>query len=90
LFNVLRGEMTLVGPRPDVPYAVELYKEWHKRRFECLPGITGWWQVKGRNRVSYDEMVRMDIYYIEHMSLSLDLKILFLTPWALISGEGAG
>jgi exopolysaccharide biosynthesis polyprenyl glycosylphosphotransferase len=90
LFNVLRGEMSLVGPRPDVPYAVELYNEWHKRRFKCLPGLTGWWQVKGRNRVSYDEMIRMDIYYIEHMSFWLDLKILLLTPWAMVSGRGAG
>jgi exopolysaccharide biosynthesis polyprenyl glycosylphosphotransferase len=90
LINVLRGEMSLVGPRPDVPYAVEVYEEWYKRRFACLPGITGWWQVKGRNRVSYDEMVRMDIYYIEHVSLWLDIKILFFTPWAVISGKGAG
>ena len=90
LFNVLRGEMSLVGPRPDVPYAVDLYKEWYKRRFECLPGITGWWQVKGRNRVSYDEMIRMDIYYIEHVSLWMDIKILLLTPWEVIFGRGAG
>ena len=90
LFNVLRGEMSLVGPRPDVPYAVELYKEWHKRRFESLPGMTGWWQVKGHNRVSYEEMMRMDIYYIEHMSLWMDIKILFLTPLEIISGKGAG
>jgi exopolysaccharide biosynthesis polyprenyl glycosylphosphotransferase len=90
LFNVLRGEMSLVGPRPDLPYAVEVYKDWYKRRFTCLPGITGWWQVKGRNLVPFDEMVRMDIYYIEHTSLWLDLKILFLTPWAVISGRGAG
>jgi exopolysaccharide biosynthesis polyprenyl glycosylphosphotransferase len=90
LFNVLRGEMSLVGPRPDVPYAVELYKDWHKRRFECLPGMTGWWQVKGHNRVSYDEMMRMDIYYIEHMSLWMDIKILFLTPMEVIFGKGSG
>lgn len=90
LINVLRGEMSLVGPRPDVPYAVDLYQEWHRRRFECLPGMTGWWQVKGRNRVSYDEMIRMDIYYIEHMSFWMDIKILLLTPWEVISGRGAG
>jgi exopolysaccharide biosynthesis polyprenyl glycosylphosphotransferase len=90
LINVLRGEMSLVGPRPALPYEVELYEEWHKRRLEALPGITGWWQVKGRNRVSFDEMVRMDLYYIEHTSFWLDLKILLLTPGAALSGEGAG
>lgn len=90
LINVLRGEMSLVGPRPPLPYEVELYEEWHKRRLEALPGISGLWQVKGRNRVSFDEMVRMDVYYIEHQSFWLDLKILLLTPWATFSGQGAG
>jgi exopolysaccharide biosynthesis polyprenyl glycosylphosphotransferase len=90
LFNVLRGEMSLVGPRPPLPYEVELYEDWHKRRLEAPPGITGWWQVKGRNRVSFDEMVRMDINYIEQASFWFDLKILFLTPRAVLSGQGAG
>jgi exopolysaccharide biosynthesis polyprenyl glycosylphosphotransferase len=90
LFNVLRGEMSLVGPRPPVYYELEAYKEWHRRRFEVPPGITGWWQVNGRSRVSFDEMIRMDLYYIDHRSFWLDLKILFLTPWAVISGKGAG
>lgn len=90
LFNVLRGEMSLVGPRPPLPYEVKLYKDWHMQRLEVLPGITGWWQVNGRNRVSFDEMVAMDIFYIEHSSFWLDVKILFLTPWAVISGVGAG
>ena len=90
LFNVVRGEMSLVGPRPALPYEVQLYKDWHKRRLEAVPGITGWWQVKGRNRVSFDEMVRMDIHYIERMSFWLDLRILLLTPWAAITGKGAG
>lgn len=90
LFNVLRGDMSLVGPRPALPYEVELYKKWHKRRLDALPGITGWWQVKGRNRVSFDEAVRMDIYYIERQSIWFDIKILLLTPWAIIFESGAG
>ncbi len=90
LVNVLRGEMSLVGPRPALPYEVECYAEWHKRRLQAKPGLTGLWQVKGRCRVSFDEGVRMDIYYIEHMSLALDLKVLLRTPWAALSGKGAG
>lgn len=90
LFNVIRGEMSLVGPRPALPYEVELYQDWHKRRFETIPGITGWWQVKGRNRVSFDEAVRLDIFYIEHQSLWFDLWILLQTPVAVFSGKGAG
>jgi lipopolysaccharide/colanic/teichoic acid biosynthesis glycosyltransferase len=90
LINVLLGNMSLVGPRPALPYEVELYEEWHRRRLQAPPGITGWWQVMGRNRVSFDDMVRMDLYYVEHRSLSLDFKILFLTPRAVLSGKGAG
>jgi lipopolysaccharide/colanic/teichoic acid biosynthesis glycosyltransferase len=89
LFNVLKGEMSLIGPRPELPYAVLLYQEWHRRRLRVLPGITGWWQVKGRSMVTFEEAVQMDIYYAEHCSLLLDLKILLLTPWAVISGRGA-
>ncbi len=87
--NVLKGDMSLVGPRPPVAYEVEDYQEWHKARLVPLPGITGWWQVMGRCRVTFDEMVRMDLYYAEHCSVSLDLKILLLTPRAVISGKGA-
>jgi lipopolysaccharide/colanic/teichoic acid biosynthesis glycosyltransferase len=87
--NVLKGDMSLVGPRPPIPYEVELYQDWHKRRLEVLPGITGWWQVKGRSQVSFDDMVRMDLYYIEHASLALDLQILLMTPRAVLSGRGA-
>jgi exopolysaccharide biosynthesis polyprenyl glycosylphosphotransferase len=90
LFNVLRGEMSLVGPRPSLPYEVELFQDWHKRRFEVPPGITGLWQVKGRNLVSFDEMVRMDLEYIEKQSIWLDLSILFQTPWVVITAKGAG
>jgi lipopolysaccharide/colanic/teichoic acid biosynthesis glycosyltransferase len=89
LVNVLKGDLSLVGPRPALPYEVELYQECHKRRFQIYSGITGWWQVKGRSQVSFDEMCRLDTYYIEHASLGFDLKILLLTPWAVISGRGA-
>lgn len=89
-FNVLRGEMSLVGPRPPIPYEVEVYQKWHTRRFEAIPGITGMWQVHGRNRVSFDEMVRMDIDYIERQSLWLDIKLLIQTPFVLLTGRGAG
>jgi lipopolysaccharide/colanic/teichoic acid biosynthesis glycosyltransferase len=90
LANVLMGNMSLVGPRPALPYEVEHYEEWQQRRLYAAPGLTGWWQIKGRNQVSFDEGVRQDIYYVENMSLVLDLKILFLTPAAVISGKGAG
>jgi lipopolysaccharide/colanic/teichoic acid biosynthesis glycosyltransferase len=90
LFNVLEGTMSLVGPRPALPYEVALYDERHRQRLLAVPGVTGWWQVRGRSRVSFDEAVEMDIWYIEHASLGLDLKILLLTPWAVASGQGAG
>ncbi len=87
--NVLKGDMSLVGPRPAMPYEVELYQEHHKRRFQIYSGLTGWWQVMGRSQVPFDEMCRLDAYYIEHASFGLDLKILLLTPRAVISGRGA-
>jgi lipopolysaccharide/colanic/teichoic acid biosynthesis glycosyltransferase len=90
LLNVLGGEMSLVGPRPSVPYEYEMYKEWHRHRLQVLPGITGLWQVKGRNQVSFDEMVLMDIDYIETMSPWLDLKIIIKTPLEMLAGVGAG
>lgn len=79
LFNVLRGEMSLIGPRPAIPYEVEVYREWHRRRFEAPPGITGLWQVSGRNQLSFEEMIKLDIEYLENWSLLLDLRILFRT-----------
>lgn len=79
LFNVLRGEMSLIGPRPALPYEVDVYREWHRRRFEAPPGITGLWQVSGRNRLSFDEMIKLDIDYLENWSFFLDLKILVRT-----------
>lgn len=79
LFNVLKGDMSLIGPRPPIPYEVEEYREWHKRRFEGPPGITGLWQVSGRNRLSFDEMVRLDIEYLDNWSFTRDLRILWRT-----------
>lgn len=89
LINILKGDMSLVGPRPALPYEVEEYQSWHRARLQTVPGLTGWWQVRGRGRVPFDEMVRMDLYYMEHSSLVLDFKILLLTPFAVISGKGA-
>jgi exopolysaccharide biosynthesis polyprenyl glycosylphosphotransferase len=79
LLNVLKGDMSLIGPRPPIPYEVEVYREWHKRRFEGPPGITGLWQVSGRNRLSFEEMVKLDIEYLENWSLGRDVKILWRT-----------
>lgn len=88
--NVLRGEMSLVGPRPPVPYEVESYDFWHRRRvLEAKPGITGLWQVKGRSRVKFDDMVRLDLQYARSWSPWLDVKILLQTPGAMVIGEGA-
>jgi lipopolysaccharide/colanic/teichoic acid biosynthesis glycosyltransferase len=89
-FNVLKGEMSLVGPRPPIPYEVEAYDIWHRRRFlEVKPGITGLWQVAGRSRVKFEDMVRLDLQYARSWSLGLDLKILLETPRAVFFGEGA-
>jgi lipopolysaccharide/colanic/teichoic acid biosynthesis glycosyltransferase len=90
LINVILGEMSLVGPRPALVYEVEMYEEWHTGRLKALPGMTGWWQVAGRNQVSFDDMVCMDMYYIQHGSLGLDFKILLLTPLAVFAARGAG
>ena len=88
--NVLKGDMSLVGPRPPIPYECEKYDLWHKRRIlEVKPGITGLWQVKGRSSTTFDEMVRLDLNYVTHWSLLLDLKILFQTPLAVLKGKGA-
>jgi len=79
LWNVLKGDMSLIGPRPPIAYEVENYRPLHLRRFEVLPGISGLWQVSGRNELTFEEMVRLDLYYIENWSLELDLRILFKT-----------
>jgi lipopolysaccharide/colanic/teichoic acid biosynthesis glycosyltransferase len=90
IFNVLTGEMSLVGPRPAIPYELAAYQSWHRRRIlEAKPGITGLWQVMGRSLVKFDDMVRMDLRYANSWSLWLDLKILLMTPRAVIKGAGA-
>jgi lipopolysaccharide/colanic/teichoic acid biosynthesis glycosyltransferase len=89
-WNVLIGDMSLVGPRPPVPYEFEIYQHWHRRRvLEVQPGITGLWQVSGRSRTTFDEMVRLDLRYCSSWSLWLDIKILLATPQAVISAKGA-
>ena len=88
--NVLLGDMSLVGPRPPIPYEVKNYDIWHRCRvMEVKPGITGLWQVMGRSTTTFDEMVRLDIKYSREWSFLLDLKILVMTPWAVLKGKGA-
>lgn len=89
LLNVLRGDMSIVGPRPPIPYEVESYELWHRKRLEMKPGLTGLWQVSGRNRLPFDEMVRLDLFYIENWSLLLDLKILLRTLPVMLRGDDA-
>jgi exopolysaccharide biosynthesis polyprenyl glycosylphosphotransferase len=89
LWNVLRGDMSLVGPRPPLPYEVDTYSDWHRQRLQALPGISGLWQVGGRSRVSFDEMVFQDLFYATNQSPLLDLAICLRTLPAIISGRGA-
>jgi lipopolysaccharide/colanic/teichoic acid biosynthesis glycosyltransferase len=89
LINVLKGDMRLIGPRPCLPYEYELYEDWHKKRTCIRPGITGLWQVAGRSRVTFDEMIIMDLYYIYNKGLLIDLKILYETLFAVVGKKGA-
>jgi lipopolysaccharide/colanic/teichoic acid biosynthesis glycosyltransferase len=89
VFNVLKGEMSIVGPRPNVPWEVEEYHPWHHERLEVLPGITGLAQVRGRSGISFDEIVKHDIQYVENQSLTLDLRILWWTVTSFFLGRGA-
>jgi exopolysaccharide biosynthesis polyprenyl glycosylphosphotransferase len=89
LYNVLKGEMSLVGPRPPIVYELQYYKEWHKRRLDAKPGLTGLWQVSGRSEVPFNEMVLLDLYYIDHWSLKLDFEILLRTIPVILFGKGA-
>ncbi|MGA2666997.1 MAG: sugar transferase [Patescibacteria group bacterium] len=88
-FNVLKGDMSLIGPRPPLPSEVERYTTWQRKRLGVKPGITGLWQVSGRSELSFDEWVRLDAYYIENWSLWLDLQIFLRTLWVIIRGRGA-
>ena len=88
LVNVLKGDMSLIGPRPAIPYEVKMYSERHKRRLEALPGITGLWQVSGRNKLSFDRMVDLDIHYIENWSPALDVRIFVKTLAAVLLHRG--
>ena len=88
IINVIRGEMSLIGPRPALPYEVEQYEPRHRRRLEVLPGVTGLWQVSGRNHLSFEDMVRLDVQYLENWSLAGDLKILARTMPEMVRGGG--
>ncbi|HAF21798.1 MAG TPA: hypothetical protein DHU55_10740 [Blastocatellia bacterium] len=88
LFNVLRGDMSIVGPRPPIPYEVEAYELRHRKRLDMKPGLTGLWQVSGRNRLPFEEMVKLDLFYIENWSLLFDLKIVLRTVMVMLRGDG--
>jgi lipopolysaccharide/colanic/teichoic acid biosynthesis glycosyltransferase len=89
LFNVLRGDMSVVGPRPPIPYEVEAYELRHRRRLDMKPGLTGLWQVSGRNRLPFEEMVKLDLFYIENWSLLSDVKIILRTALVIFRGDGS-
>jgi lipopolysaccharide/colanic/teichoic acid biosynthesis glycosyltransferase len=86
---VLRGEMSLVGPRPLPVRDYELLNDWHRKRYAVLPGITGLWQISGRSNLSFDDLVRLDFYYLENWSVWMDVAVLLRTPFAVIRGKGA-
>ena len=89
LWNVMRGQMSLIGPRPPLPAEVARYEPWQHGRLSGVIGCSGLWQVSGRNHLPFDEMAMLDIYYLRHMSLRLDTKILLRTFWVVLVGEGA-
>jgi lipopolysaccharide/colanic/teichoic acid biosynthesis glycosyltransferase len=89
LWNVLRGDMSLVGPRPAIPYEVQMYKPWHLQRLKAQPGLTGLQQVMARSTVGFDQQVLLDVNYIDQQSLWLDIKIILLTPFVILSTRGA-
>jgi lipopolysaccharide/colanic/teichoic acid biosynthesis glycosyltransferase len=89
LMNILKGEMSFIGPRPDIPYAVAMYSEWHQERLRLKPGITGLWQVSGRKSLSFEDMVRLDITYVRKQSLRMDAKILWQTFKTILNRDGS-
>ncbi len=89
LLNVLQGSMSLVGPRPCLPYEYEMYQNWYKKRTSVRPGITGLWQITGRSEVFFEDMILLDFYYIYNRSLTLDFNILFETIFVVLGRKGA-
>ncbi|MCD4692910.1 MAG: sugar transferase, partial [Calditrichales bacterium] len=89
LINVLKGDMSLVGPRPCLPYEYDIYKEWHKKRASVRPGISGLWQVAGRSAVSFEDMILLDIYYIYNRSLDMDFSVIYETLFVVLGKKGA-
>jgi lipopolysaccharide/colanic/teichoic acid biosynthesis glycosyltransferase len=89
LWNVLKGDMSLVGPRPAIPYETEMYRDWHYERLHAVPGMTGLWQVKGRGDLGFDDMVKLDVEYVKIQSFWQDIKILFGTVPAVLFSKGA-
>ncbi|MGL4873252.1 MAG: sugar transferase [Clostridium sp.] len=89
LFNILKGDMSVIGPRPIVQNEVSKYGEWAKKLFEVTPGLTGYWQANGRSSTTYDERVEMDMYYVDHASIGLDFRIFFKTIYSVLKKDGA-
>lgn len=89
LWNILLGDMSLVGPRPAIPYEVAIYEPWHRQRLEATPGLTGLWQLNGRDTASFDEMVQLDLAYLQERSLWTDIHILLRTPFAVLRRRSA-
>ena len=89
LLNIIRGEMSLVGPRPCLPYEFEMYKDWHKKRLGVRPGITGLWQVAGRSEVAFEDMVLLDLYYVYNRNLPMDMSVVYATIFAVLAKKGA-
>ena len=90
LFNVLKGEMSLVGPRPELPWVVDEYEPWQRQRLSVQPGMTGWWQIQGRGEVPLHENVELDLYYIQNWSMALDVRILIMTLVHVVVDRGGG
>ena len=89
ILNVLKGDLSLVGPRPPIPSEVEKYEEWQKKRLSVKQGVTGLWQISGRSNLSFEEMVRLDLYYIQNWSIGMDIKIIIKTIPVIFLGRGA-